>query len=83
MACDLATVLANACTSGIGKETDPVKLLRLTAQSAADWAESVAPSVDYSLDAIMDRACTSGVGMVYDKTTLLQIIAQNVCSTIP
>jgi hypothetical protein len=82
MACSLATVQADACTSGIGKETNPITLLQVTAQNALAWAEANNSGVDYSLAAIQARACASGIGKVTNRLQLYRIIAQNVCSTI-
>lgn len=79
MACSLATAQANACTSGIGKETNPIELLQLTAQAAATWAALTNPALAYTVAAIQDRACTSGIGKLTDQVKLLNIIAQNLC----
>jgi hypothetical protein len=38
MPCNLETSLANSCTSGIGKLTEPVKLLQVIAQLLCDGA---------------------------------------------
>lgn len=44
MPCNLATVQAAACTSGIGKLTDPVHLLQVIAELSCELAVSVAGS---------------------------------------
>ncbi len=56
MACDLATVQSAACDSGIGKLTDPTKLLQVIAQNAAAWAKANDPTLDISVSAIRARA---------------------------
>lgn len=38
MACDINTTLANACTSGIGKLTNPIQLLQVIAQTSCEVA---------------------------------------------
>lgn len=38
MACNLATTQANACTSGIGKLTNPIQLLQVIAQTSCEAA---------------------------------------------
>lgn len=40
MACSLATTQANACTSGIGKLTDMVKLLQVIAELSCEIADA-------------------------------------------
>lgn len=80
MACDLATVQANACASGIGEVTAPIKLLQLTAELAREWAFYKNAPADYSLAAIQERTCTSGIGKVTDAITLYKLIAQNICN---
>lgn len=79
MACDLATVQADLCDSGIGNETNPISLLQLSAQLSAEVLLAADPGADIALEAILDRACDSGIGKVTDPITLLQIIAQNNC----
>lgn len=39
MACDIDTIQAAACASGIGKVTDEIQLLRLIAQLTCEAAE--------------------------------------------
>ncbi len=78
MACELATVQDDACTSGIGKVKDPIMLLQIIAQLTADFVFddtglAITPA------AILDRACTSGIGKVTNELTLLTIIAQLNC----
>ena len=75
MACSLTDVLASACDSGIGKETDPVRLLQVIAQNTADALSGT----DITVAAILARACTSGIAKVTDPVKLQQIIAQNLC----
>ena len=82
MACELATVQAAACASGIAKVEDKISLLQLAAQSAATWAAAVNPGVDYSLAAIQDRACESGIGKVENEFTLMNLWIQNLCNYI-
>lgn len=72
----LATIQAAACTTGIGEETNPVKLLQILAQTSADFAAANVPGLDVSVSAIMTRACTSGIGKETDQVKLLQLIAQ-------
>ena len=79
MACDLETVQANACESGIGKVTDEITLLQITVQHAAEWLLSVDPGADVSVSAVFSRACDSGIGKVTDELLLLRIIAQTLC----
>lgn len=71
----LSDIQASACTSEIGKVTNPISLLQLMAQTSADTANSVA-GVDVDVASILSRACTSGIADVTDQTKLLQIIAQ-------
>ncbi len=81
MACSLATVQTDACTSGIGKVTDPIQLLQIIAQLTADLVvESAGLSV--TPDAIQARGCTSGIQKVEDPIVLLRIIAQLECDFI-
>lgn len=79
MACTLATVQTAACSSGIGKLTDPTQLLQVIAQNAATWAKANDPSLDISVGAIRARACTSGIGKVTNPQVLLALIASNLC----
>ncbi len=78
MACELATVQTDACTSGIGKVTDPIMLLQIIAQLTAELAFD-ATGLAITPDAILARACTSGIGKMTDELMLLQIIAQLNC----
>lgn len=80
MACDASTTIANACVSGVGRESDRVKLLQLIAQSMATQSQSLAPATDVTPSAILSRACTSGIGKVQSEIMLLRVIAQNVCA---
>lgn len=82
MPCNLATTQANACTSGIGKETDPIKLLKVIAQNMAETSFAALPANTVNVNAIMARACVSGIGKVTDENALWRIIAQNLCSQI-
>jgi len=82
MPCSLATTLANACDSGIGREADPVKLLQLIAQNFATAALAANPANPVTLSAIQARACTSGIGKLTDENALWRIIAQNLCNQI-
>lgn len=79
MACNLETVLAAACTSGVGKETNPITLLQVIAQLQADYVEAAYPAIDTSIDAVLSRACTSEIGKETDQKKLLQYIAQLLC----
>ncbi len=74
MSCNLATVQASACSGGIGKETNPIKLLQLAAQSLL-----TASPVGGDVDDVMARVCTSGIGRLTDPIALLRIWAQNLC----
>ncbi len=78
MACELATVQEDACTSGIGNVTDPIMLLQIIAQLTADIAFN-STGLAITPAAILDRACTSGIGKVTSELTLLTIIAQLNC----
>lgn len=71
-----AQIQTEACTSGIGKQTDPIKLLQITAQTSADFAADAVAGLDTRVGAIMSRACTSGIADVTNEVQLLQIIAQ-------
>lgn len=77
MACQLATVQDDACTSGIGKVTDEIQLLQIIAQLLAD--QVAADGLSVTPDAIMERACTSGIGKVTAQIQLEQMIAQLLC----
>lgn len=44
MACNVTTTLANACTSGIGKLTNPIQLLQVIAQTSCEVAAGGASS---------------------------------------
>lgn len=78
MACVLATVQTDACTSGIGKIQDPIMLLKIIAQLNADLV-SDATGLAITPAAIIARACTSGIYDVQDQITLLKLIAQLEC----
>jgi len=83
MACpDISVIQAAACVSEIGRVTDEIELLQITAQSALAWAQANNPGVDYSLSAIEERACTSGIGWEQSEVNLLRVIAQNLCDRI-
>lgn len=75
MACDITTVQTDACTSGIGKETNPITLLQIIAQLTAE----ASGQSDITPAGILSRACTSGIGKVVDEILLLRIIAQLNC----
>jgi hypothetical protein len=79
---DISAIQSNACLSEIGRATDEIELLQLTAQSALAWAEANNPGVDYSLDEIQDRACASGIGWEQSEINLLRVIGQNLCNQI-
>ena len=80
MACSLTAAQAAACASEIGKETDEIRLLQLSAQAALAWAEAVNPGVEYTLAAVMERACESEIGRMNNEIYLLQVWLQNVCN---
>ncbi len=82
MACNLATTQANACSSGIGKETNPIALLRIIAQNLAETSLALNSSNTATVAAIQARACTSGIGYLTDENALLRIFAQNLCSLV-
>lgn len=82
MACDLATVMDDACASGIGSITDELTLLRVIAQLTADQLVAAVPGTAVTPAAILARACTSGIGKIEDQTTLLRVIAQNGCDAL-
>lgn len=71
-----ATIAAAACTTGIGKVSDQVKLLQIIAQTSADYAAANVSGLDVRVSAVMSRACTSGIGKETDQIKLLQLIAQ-------
>ncbi len=81
MACTLAEVQTDACTSGIGKVVDQTQLLQLIAQLYADIVFD-ATGLAVTPDAILARACTSGIGKVQDELTLLRIIGQLGCDQV-
>jgi len=82
MACDLATVLDDACDSGIGNLTNPIALLQVIAQSLASTLDAVNPALSTNVDAILSRACDSGIGKQTDELSLMRIYAQNLCGQI-
>jgi len=83
MACpDISVIQAAACVSEIGRVTDEIELLQITAQSALAWAEANNPGEDYSLAEIEARACTSGIGWEQSEVNLLRVISQNLCNMI-
>lgn len=82
MDCNLATVQASACSSGIGKETDPIALLRVIAQNYAETAFAASPINTVNVNDILARGCVSGIGKLTDENSLWRIIAQNLCSQI-
>lgn len=69
MACNLTTVLADACTSGISKLPDRQLLIVIAQSLATDTAE-----------AMLEDACDSGISALSDKQLLI-IIAQALCAT--
>ncbi len=78
MACELATVQEDACTSGIGKVQDPIMLLQIIAQLTADIVADTT-GLAITPTAIQSRGCTSGILKIQDEIMLLQIIAQLNC----
>lgn len=82
MACELTTIQVAACESHIGRVTDSIMLLQLTAQSMATWLEGVSPGTEVTLEAIQQRACESGIGWEHNEINLLRLIAQNLCNQI-
>ncbi len=81
MACTLATVQTDACTSGIGKVIDPIQLLQIIAQLTADLVDETT-GLAITPAEILSRACNSGIGKVNDELLLLRIIAQLECDFI-
>lgn len=79
MARNIADIQAALCESGIGKVQNPVLLLQLTAQNAANWVKANSPDADISVQAIMARACESGIARVTDQQILLALIATKLC----
>jgi hypothetical protein len=73
---EVDTIMSEACSTGIGKETDQVKLLQIIAQTSADFAAAEVPGLSIEVSDILERACTSGIAKETDPTKLLQIIAQ-------
>jgi len=71
-----AEIAAAACTSGIGKVTNPIQLLQIIAQLSADYLVELVPGTNVTVAAITTRACTSGIGKVTEPQELLRIIAQ-------
>lgn len=82
MACDLPTILADACTNGIAPVNDRLTLLRYIAQLKAEKLAVDVPGTDVTLSAILSRACTSGIGKLRSWLALLRVIIQNICSQI-
>lgn len=80
MSCNLATVQAAACASGIRKLTSPIQLLQIIAENFAESSLASNPANTNTVDAILARACTSGIGKLTDEAALWRIIAQNVCA---
>lgn len=72
----VAEIQAAACVTGIGRETNPLKLLQYLAQTSADFAAANVSGLDVQVPAVMSRACDSGIGQETDQVKLLQIIAQ-------
>ena len=82
MACELSTVQASACISGIGRLDGQVQLLQVIAQSDALLLAEVSPGAEVTLAAIQERACSTGIGRIDNPIVLLQVIAQNLCNQI-
>lgn len=80
MPCNLATTQASACSSGIGKETNPIALLQIIAQNFATLAAQANPANTATVADIQARACTSGIGKLTDELSLQRIAAQNLCA---
>lgn len=80
MSCNLATEQAAACSSGIGKLTDPIQLLQVIAQNYAALSFAGNAANTLTVDAIRARACVSGIGKITDENALWRIIAQNTCA---
>ncbi len=80
MSCNLATEQAAACTSGIGRLTDPIQLFQVIAENYAELSLQGNPANTNSVDAIRARACVSGIGKITDENALYRIIAQNLCA---
>lgn len=76
MPATLDEIQTDACTSGIGKVTDPVKLLQLQTQLLADQLLVTNPAADVTPAGINSRACTSGIGNVTSIEELLVLQAQ-------
>lgn len=72
----LPEIQTDLCVSGIGKQTNPVSLMQITAQLLADQLQVSSPGTSVTPDAIMARACTSGIADVQNPQTLLILIAQ-------
>lgn len=68
MPCDLATVQADACASGIA-DLSPTQLLVVLAQSLATG----------DAETLLEEACASGISALSEKQ-LLVIIAQSLCA---
>ena len=79
MACTVASTQTDACASGIGRLTNPVKLLQIIAQTSANWTASSNPLLDVSVAAIQERACESGIARVTNPNSLLALIATSLC----
>ena len=82
MSCDVNTVIDNACTSGFGKLQNPVQLLQVIAQSAANWVAETDPTADLDVDSILTRARESGIAKVTDPQVLLALIATKLCQQV-
>lgn len=76
-------IQAAACLSEIWKTEDEIELLRLAAQSAANWVTFLAPGTDVTPAAIQARACASGIWDVSNEIELYRLWAQNIFNQLP
>ena len=68
MACDLTTTQTNACTSGIGKVQDPIKLLQIIAQLQCELASSASSSGSVLSGVGPPVAAPAGTAAIYFDT---------------
>jgi hypothetical protein len=83
MACTVDSVNGGLQASGLCRETDPIKLLQLTAQALANRLLVLFPGTNVTPEAILVRACASGIGKIQDPTLLQKAFAQSVCNGFP
>lgn len=83
MSCNVSEIQSAACETEIGKVTDRITLLQVTAQLQSELVALAAPGTDVTLPAILERACTSGIGKLKSLLQLLRAWAQAACALTP